>query len=265
MAAPTSRPSNRPGNALGRGSVRAPSGARTAVRRSLIAERFAEGVGVLLVVGAAYLLLALVTFAPTDPSFSYAGPGGAVLNWGGRVGAYLSDVLLTTFGLGAFVWVGWLCFHAYNLLSHREDSPSFSLQIVTLPMMLLSLGVLLYVFDPLPSWPNMQRGFEMMAEPDAAALGIGSGGLLGKLMASMVLPLLGKVGGTMLMAAVLALSILWFTGWTLADVRATCVWLYKMGRITGTQLMRMPSISSRRAVSETEGCSIDEKTRWLPR
>ncbi len=236
MAAPSNRSSSRPSNALGRGSVRAPQGARQAVRRSLIAERFAEGVGVLLVVGAAYLLLSLVTFAPTDPSFSYSGPGGAVLNWGGKVGAYLSDVLLTTFGLGAFVWVGWLCFHAYNLLTHREDSPSFSLQIVTLPMMLLSLGVLLYVFDPLPGWPNMQRGIADVAEVGAA--GIGGGGLLGKLMSSLVLPLLGTVGGTMLMGAVLALSILWFTGWTLADVRATCVWLYKVGCILGTQLMR---------------------------
>ncbi len=236
MAQPSSR--SRPSNALARGSVRAPASARQAVRRSLIADRFAEGVGVLLVVSAAYLLLALVTYAPTDPSFSYSGPAGGVLNWGGRVGAYLSDVLLTTFGLGAFVWVGWLVFHAFTLLTHREDSPSLSLQIVTLPMLLLSLGVLLYVFDPLPGWPRTLAGMVEVTEAGAVATGIGGGGLLGKLVASMVLPLLGVVGGTMLMSAVLALSLLWFTGWSLADVRATCVWLYKVGCIMGTQMMR---------------------------
>ncbi|RYG60855.1 MAG: DNA translocase FtsK [Alphaproteobacteria bacterium] len=229
MAANTSR---RHSNALGRGSVRAPKGAKQAVRRSLIAERFIEGVGVLLLVAAAYLALALLTYSPTDPSMSYSGPIGGVMNWGGRAGAYVSDVLLTAFGLGAFVWVGWLCFHAYNAMTHREDGPSFSLQIITLPLMLLSLGVLLCVINPLPQWPSVvQQGTEV-------GVGIGGGGLVGKLMAQMVLPLLGKVGGVMLMTAVLALSILWFTGWTLRDVRATCIWLYKVGRVMAVQLSR---------------------------
>ena len=225
--------SRRPSNALGRGSVRAPQGAKQAVRRNLIAERFIEGVGVLLLVGAAYLLLALITYSPTDPSMSYSGPTGAVLNWGGRLGAYVSDILLTTFGLGAFVWVLWLCFHAYNAMTHREEGPSFSLQIITLPLMLLSLGVLLFVFNPLPEWPRV-----VQTTGEVAGTGIGGGGLLGKLMASMVLPFLGKVGGVMLMGALLALSILWFTGWTLVEVRATCVWLYKVGCVMAVQLAR---------------------------
>ena len=227
MAANSSR---KPANALGRGSVRAPANARQAVRRSLIAERFLEGAGVLILVGAAYLLLSLVTYSPVDPSLSHAGPGGAVQNWGGHLGAYVSDVLLTTFGLGAFVWVCWLCFHAYNALTHREEGPSFSLQIITLPLMLLSLGVLLFVFNPLPDWPR--------AIPGMSGNGIGGGGLMGKLMASLVLPFLGKVGGVMLMGALLALSILWFTGWTLAEVRATCIWLYKVGCVMAVQLSR---------------------------
>ncbi|PZP39502.1 MAG: cell division protein FtsK [Pseudomonas fluorescens] len=231
MAANTSR---KPANALGRGSVRTPPAARQAVRRSMIAERFVEGVGVMLLVAAAYLLLSLVTYTPTDPSLSYSGPGMAIANWGGRMGAYISDVLLTTFGLGAFVWVCWLCFHAYNALTHREEGPSFSLQIVTLPLMLLSLGVLLCVFDPLPNWPHSLP----VADAAEAGAGIGGGGLMGKLMAQLVLPLLGKVGGVMLMGALLALSILWFTGWTLADVKATCIWLYKVGRVMCVQLSR---------------------------
>lgn len=228
--------SRRPNNALGRGSVRAPQGAKQAVRRNLIAERFVEGVGVLLLVGAAYLALALITYSATDPSMSYSGPTGVVQNWGGKLGAFVSDILLTTFGLGAFVWVGWLCFHAYNALTHREEGPSFSLQIITLPLMLLSLGVLLYVFNPLPDWPRVVQAAGSASETGAGI--IGGGGLLGKLMAKMVLPFLGKVGGVMLMSAMLALSILWFTGWTLAEVRATCVWLYKVGCVMAIQMGR---------------------------
>lgn len=209
---------------LGRNSVRAPASAKNAVRRSMIGDRFREGVGVLLVVSAAYLLLALVTYSGFDPSFNHAGPAGGVMNWGGRFGAYVSDALLTTFGLGAFIGVLWLGFHAYNLLRHREG-PSFALQVITLPLLMLSLGVLLFVFEPISGWPPGTSGF-------------GNGGLLGKLVASMVLPFLGQVGGVMLMSAVAALSILWFTGWTLAEVRATCVWCYKVGRVMLVQLHR---------------------------
>jgi S-DNA-T family DNA segregation ATPase FtsK/SpoIIIE len=209
---------------LGRNSVRTPASAKNAMRRSIIGERFREGLGVLLVVGAAYLLLALVTYSGFDPSFNHAGPSGGVMNWGGRFGAYVSDALLTTFGLGAFIWVLWLGFHSYNLLRHREG-PSFALQVVTLPLLLLSSGVLLFVFEPISGWPPGTSGF-------------GNGGLLGKLVASLVLPFLGQVGGVMLMSAVMALSILWFTGWTLAEVRATCVWLYKVGRVMLVQLHR---------------------------
>lgn len=209
---------------LGRNSVRAPASAKNAVRRSVIGERFREGLGVLLVVSAAYLLLALVTYSGIDPSFNHAGPAGGVMNWGGRFGSYVSDALLTTFGLGAFIWVLWIGFHAYTLLRHREG-PSFALQVVTLPLLLVSTGVLLVVFEPISGWPPGTTGF-------------GNGGLLGKLVATLVLPFLGQVGGVMLMGAVAALSILWFTGWTLAEVRATCVWCYKVGRVMLVQLHR---------------------------
>lgn len=220
---PASSRKNGP-SVLGRGSVRTPASARQAMRRSVIAERFLEGFGVLLVVAAAYLALALITFSASDPSLSHAGPAGAVMNWGGRAGAYISDVLLTSFGLGAFVWVGWLLFHGVNALMHREG-PSFTLQIMTVPLVVLSMGVLLFVFEPIPHWPPVAQG-------------VGNGGLVGKLVASLVLPLLGKVGGVMLMSALLALAILWFTGWTLADVRDTCVWLYKVGRVMLVQMGR---------------------------
>lgn len=215
---------------LTRESVRNPmrGSARTSTTGAMIAERFMEGWGILLLVAAVYLCLCLVTYSPLDPSMNHAGPGPRVANMGGQVGAYLSDSLLMMFGLGSFVWVAWLGFHAVNAITHREG-PSFSLQAVTVPLLLLSLCVLLFVFQPLPGWP--------VGGP-AAATGLGNGGLLGKLVASNILPLLGEVGGVMLMGATLSLAILWFTGWTLAEVQATCVWLYKVGQVMATVLWR---------------------------
>jgi len=63
---------------------------------------------------AALLLLSLATYHPTDPSFNASngetGPH-AVRNWIGPFGAYLSDLLLQTFGVTAFglpMWLGGL-------------------------------------------------------------------------------------------------------------------------------------------------------------
>lgn len=70
--------------------------------------------GTVLMLAAALLLLSLATYHPSDPSFdtssSAAGPH-AVRNWIGPSGAYLSDLLLQTFGVVAFglpLWLGGL-------------------------------------------------------------------------------------------------------------------------------------------------------------
>jgi S-DNA-T family DNA segregation ATPase FtsK/SpoIIIE len=70
--------------------------------------------GALLLLLGGLLLLSLATYHPSDPSFNSstvaAGPR-SVRNWIGPVGAYLSDLLLQTFGLAAFgfpLWIGGL-------------------------------------------------------------------------------------------------------------------------------------------------------------
>ena len=49
-----------------------------------------------------FLTVALVSFHQMDPSLSaWSSKGAAVRNWGGTVGAIVSDLLLQLFGLGA--------------------------------------------------------------------------------------------------------------------------------------------------------------------
>src|SRR6187399_1128131 len=77
----------------------ASSGPRTGLAR------FAQETG--LVLGAAALafwLLALVTHSAADAAFSTSGDGGAVQNWGGRLGAWLADG--SFFLLGYSAWWG---------------------------------------------------------------------------------------------------------------------------------------------------------------
>jgi len=67
--------------------------------------RLNEMLGLIVLVIAGLLLLALLTYTPSDPSFNTVG-GAAGLrpahNWTGLVGAYASDLLLQTLGIAVF-------------------------------------------------------------------------------------------------------------------------------------------------------------------
>src|SRR3970282_1261169 len=55
---------------------------------------------------ALYLLLVLYTYDRADPGWSHGGSDmGSIRNAGGRVGAWVADVMLLLFGLSAYWWV----------------------------------------------------------------------------------------------------------------------------------------------------------------
>ncbi len=58
--------------------------------------------GLLWPVVALFLALSLISYHPQDPGFGQVG-GESIRNWGGLVGAYLSSLLFTLFGLAAFL------------------------------------------------------------------------------------------------------------------------------------------------------------------
>src|SRR5271163_2050507 len=67
--------------------------------------RLNEIIGMVVLVGAALLLLALASYTPTDPSFNTVGhyvTGRPAHNWTGMVGAYVADAMLQLIGVAAF-------------------------------------------------------------------------------------------------------------------------------------------------------------------
>jgi DNA segregation ATPase FtsK/SpoIIIE, S-DNA-T family len=67
--------------------------------------RLNEIIGMIVLVGAALLLLALASYTPSDPSFNTVGSyvkGRPAHNWTGMVGAYLADATLQLIGIAAF-------------------------------------------------------------------------------------------------------------------------------------------------------------------
>ncbi len=67
--------------------------------------RLNEIIGMVVLVAAALLLLALASYTPTDPSFNTVGryvTGRPAHNWTGIIGAYLADALLQLIGVASF-------------------------------------------------------------------------------------------------------------------------------------------------------------------
>ena len=67
-----------------------------------IALLWQEARWLLLCAMAIYLALILGSFSPADPGWSHAETTSVILNAGGRLGAWLSDLLLYLFGLSAW-------------------------------------------------------------------------------------------------------------------------------------------------------------------
>ncbi len=68
--------------------------------------RLNEVLGLMVIVGAALMMLALISYAPTDPSFDTVGgyaSGGPAKNWAGIVGAWIADAALQVFGVAVFL------------------------------------------------------------------------------------------------------------------------------------------------------------------
>src|SRR6185503_1015674 len=82
-----------------------------------------EAKWLLRVAAAGYLLLILLTHHAGDPGWSRSATAAVVQNAGGRVGAWLSDVLLSLFGWSAFWWAA-LCLFTVVRGYRRLDEAS---------------------------------------------------------------------------------------------------------------------------------------------
>jgi len=181
----------------------------------------------LLIVGLAlliFLTLALVSYSSLDPSWSTSGVGAPVHNWGGRLGAWLSDVAYALLGYsawwcvaaGARVWVTgvghWITANdkidsaAESRPEQRADTtPQRGLVLHTLGF-LVGLVLLLAASSGL-EWLHLYRWDGML--PDKA------GGVLGQVGGRLVIEWLGTTGSTLfgLAALMVGFSLVFRFSW----------------------------------------------------
>ena len=153
-----------------------------------------EGVVVVLLALCVFLLLALFSYHPSDPGWSYQGPETDVRNWMGQVGAWLADVLYSLLGASALWWPGMFGFAAWWLIRSRQVR--FELDPVAIAVH--AGGLVLLMFG------TTMLGALHFYHPNSI-LPYASGGIIGEGLVAALRPLVGS-GGVGLIAAALILS-----------------------------------------------------------
>jgi S-DNA-T family DNA segregation ATPase FtsK/SpoIIIE len=171
-----------------------------------LAKALRESWWLLLIALASYLVLILASYNIHDPSWSHASSNMAALgNRGGRLGAWLADVLFSVFGLSAW-WLVLLCLVSVKWTYHRIDYPPSS----TKPMLILiSIGFILILASSasLEALRFHSLKFNLPLAP---------GGMLGILLGGWLYHTIGFTGATVLLIFTLCIGISLFSGfsWT---------------------------------------------------
>ena len=164
-------------------------------------------VGLIACLGiAAFMLLALLSFDPADPSWTQTGYHSDIRNIAGPVGAEVADILFAVFGWLSYLVPPFLAFCGYLLF--RRFTDLLSLDYFVLGMRLL--GLLLTVISACAiSSINFDDIFMYS-----------SGGVVGDVLVALLLPQLSFVGSSLLLLCSFCIGLTLLTGisWlTVAD------------------------------------------------
>ena len=207
---------------------------------------FREMILVLIGTSALFLLLAIASYSPNDPSFNYTGNNQEVSNLVGSSGAFFADIVLFLFGWMAYllplalVYIG-----LHLLLSGRAPSPPLLLVVRTIGWvgLMLCACILLDVHAPL-----------------ASQLPSGSGGVFGFHLAQQGEQVFGWVGMTVLCLAGVIIGLQAAVGFSWLDVAELIGRL--LTKVAGASRdfydVRYDRYQARRAVAKTVKQEADE-------
>ncbi|HKJ94718.1 MAG TPA: DNA translocase FtsK 4TM domain-containing protein, partial [Gammaproteobacteria bacterium] len=160
-----------------------------------------EAALLLLLAVAGFMLLALVTFDPADPAWSYSAPAPTVHNAGGVVGAYFADMSLYLFGYLAYLFPVLLAVAATLVYGWQRSHQGVRWSVLGVRF----LGFVLTLVSG-----DMLAYFHF--EPVTGTVPLSSGGALGTLAGDALRRACGFDGATMLALAVFLAGVTLFTG-----------------------------------------------------
>ncbi len=71
-----------------------------------------------------YLFVCLLTYSPFDPGPTHTGSGNEIINLGGKVGAWIADLLFAVFGKMAYLFLGLMCGAGWRVYRDRSTETS---------------------------------------------------------------------------------------------------------------------------------------------
>lgn len=155
----------------------------------------------------AYLVLILATYRKSDPGFSHDATGGALANAGGRVGAYLADLVLFIFGLSAW-W--WAILFAYLVVAGYRRLADAELGAEATVLDRRSLVAIFGGFALLLASSSTLEGLRFHSL--TAALPLAPGGMLGEILGRHGAVYMGFTGATLCCLLGMAVGLSLFTG-----------------------------------------------------
>jgi len=162
--------------------------------------RLLEALLILVALFAIYLMVSLVSFNPSDPSWSQTAWHEPIHNIGGSVGAWLADTLLFIFGVMAYaippVILG-LCWITFRQRDRQDYIDYFAVG-------LRLIGVLALVVTTC--------GLAALNVDDIWYFA--SGGVIGSLVSNAMAPWLHGATGTLTLLCIWAAGITLYTGWS---------------------------------------------------
>ncbi|HHL1361008.1 TPA: DNA translocase FtsK [Klebsiella pneumoniae] len=166
--------------------------------------RLLEAMLILCSLFAIWLMAALLSFNPSDPSWSQTAWHEPIHNLGGAPGAWLADTLFFIFGVMAYtipvIIIGG-CWFAWRHQENDEyiDYFAVSLRLIgALALILTSCGLAAINADDI--WY------------------FASGGVIGSLLSTTLQPLLHSSGGTIALLCIWAAGLTLFTGWSWVSI-----------------------------------------------
>ena len=155
---------------------------------------------------ALFLLLALLSFDPADPSWSQTGYQTSIHNYAGPIGAWLADLLLFSFGWIAYLLPFLVALAGYLLFKRFHD-------LLQLDYLILGLRLIGLVLTLLTATAISSMNFNDIFY-------FSSGGVIGDVVSSSLLPYFNFIGTILLLLCGFATGLTLMTGisWlTVAD------------------------------------------------
>jgi S-DNA-T family DNA segregation ATPase FtsK/SpoIIIE len=165
--------------------------------------RIREGLLILSVAFAIFLLISFASYHNSDPGWSSTGLGGKVLNWGGRAGGLFADIFLSCFGWIAYLLPPMIVLAAWIGIHPSEDEAKFK----TSEFCLKTLGFILVAMTSCGLTAVYIHQY-------TTYLPAHSGGIVGDLLSNGLIHVFNTKGGTLFLFAILLSGVTLFTGFS---------------------------------------------------